>query len=114
MSTAPALPVATASPGAPAIGIGGGEPAETDAAGGYRIVIDVSAAGDLSVGLESDASDAVVDPGTDTPDAMAAGSMKPCADIKAALTEALRIYKANGADMAAERDFESGFAGVTG
>lgn len=77
------------------------EAPEEQAQGAYCIEIRVAADGSLSVGVEPETGE------------YAEGADKgvPVDGIKAALTKALEIWKANGQmPETAEQDFESGFA----
>jgi hypothetical protein len=79
---------------------------------GYRICIDVGADNSLSVGVENEAAEMA--PGADPMAAEQAESagMKPAANIKEALTQALAIFKANGKvsdEQSADAEFDSGY-----
>ena len=68
--------------------------------GSYTICIRVDADGSISVGLEQEA----------TGPADEYAGLKPAADVKDALTQALAIYKQDG-KATAESQFDAGFTG---
>lgn len=88
---------------------------------GYVILLHVAGDGSISVGVESEAEEAQEGetPGDGSEAAEQASGdnddqMKPCANIKEALTEALAIYKADGQmpdDTSADEAFQQGLSG---
>lgn len=73
--------------------------------GGYTICVRVSADGSLSVGTERESAEEAAEE---------YASFTPAENIKAALTQALEIYKSDGQAEAAAAEFDAGFAGRGG
>lgn len=81
---------------------------------GYRIIIEVSGAGDLRVGTEPMPMERLPedDPTADMDRIDPMSGMKPVGTIREALTEALDVYRARGDLTGAELEneaFDSGF-----